>query len=282
MEGVSIEKMEDAAVVLSKLGIQYGLKLLLAIGILVVGFWLVNKIVKSFRKLMHARQVEPSLLSFLSSLISATLKILVVVIVLTTVGVEMTSIVAILGAMSLAVGMALSGTLQNFAGGVVILLFKPFKVGDFVETQSGYSGTVQSISIFTTALKTAENKIVYLPNGALSNGVITNVNEEGKRRIDCTFGIAYGDDVNKARQILMDLLDNDERVYKTPLPIVYLTSLADSSVNVLVRFWANSGDVFALQCDLNEKVYEEFTRQGLNFPFPQMDVHLSKQSVTGE
>ncbi len=255
--------------------IKFGVKFILAVAILIVGMWLAKKITKSFRKVMIARDVEPSLSSFLSSLISIILKILVVVIVLTTVGIEMTSIVAILGAASLAIGMALSGTLQNFAGGVVILLFKPFKVGDFIETQSGFSGTIQDIFIFTTRMKTAENKIVYLPNGTLSNGVITNFNQEGVRRIDCTFGISYGNDVEKARKVLLDMLNKDERIHQEPVPIVYLSNLADSSVKILARFWADSSNVFPLQCDLNEKVYIEFGKHGLSFPFPQLDVHLN-------
>ena len=256
--------------------IQFGTKLLLAVVILIIGLWLAKKFTKSFRKIMVAREVEPSLMSFLSSLISIILKILVVIIVLTTVGIEMTSIIAILGAASLAIGMALSGTLQNFAGGVIILLFKPFRVGDFIETQSGYSGTVMDIFIFTTCIKTAENKIVYLPNGTLSNGVITNSNQEGIRRVDCTFGIAYGDDVAKARKILSEMLINDERVHKDPVPEVFLTNLDESSVKILVRFWTASSHVFALQCDLNEKVYSEFNKSGLHFPFPQMEVHVVK------
>ena len=256
--------------------VHFGAKLLFAIVILIAGLWLAGKFTKSFRKIMLAREVDPSLISFLSSLVSVILKILVVIVVLATVGIEMTSIVAILGAASLAIGMALSGTLQNFAGGVVILLFKPFRVGDFIETQSGYSGTVQDIFIFTTCVRTAENKIVYLPNGTLSNGVITNCNREGIRRVDCTFGIAYGDDVARAREILTEMLKNDERVHKSPLPEVFLTQLDNSSVKILVRFWTDSSHVFALQCDLNEKVYSEFNKHGLKFPFPQMEVHVVK------
>lgn len=257
--------------------IHFGIKLLVAVGILIVGLWLVKKVTNAFRKVMKAKNVEPSLSGFLASFINIILKILVVIIVLTTVGVEMTSIIAILGAASLAIGMALSGTLQNFAGGIVILLFKPFKIGDFVETQSGYSGTIQEISIFTTKMKTTDNKIIYLPNGNLSNGVVVNYNQEGNRRVDCVYGISYGDNVTKAREILVDMLNKDERVHKNPAPVVYLTALADSSVNILVRFWTDSSSVFPVQFDLNEKVYTEFGGHGLNFPFPQMDVHLAKE-----
>jgi small conductance mechanosensitive channel len=164
--------------------------------------------------------------------------------------------------------------MQNFAGGVVILLFKPFKVGDFIETQSGFSGTVQDIYIFTTRIKTIDNKTVYLPNGTLSNGVITNSNQEGIRRVDCTIGISYGNDVDKAREVILNLLNNDKRVHQNPAPAIFLSDLADSSVKILVRFWTNSEHILPLQYDLNEKVYTEFDKHGLTFPFPQMDVHL--------
>ena len=264
----SLRSLADSAV-------HFGAKLVIAIIILIASLWLANRVTRSLRKIMVKRDVDPSLRSFLGSMVSIVFKVLVAVIVLATAGVQMTSIVAVLGAASLAVGMALSGTLQNFAGGIMILLFKPFRVGDFIEAQ-GNSGTVESISIFTTRIKTSENKVVYLPNGTLSNGSIINYNQDGKRRIDATFGIAYGDDVAKTRSVLLDILGKDERVYKDPAPVIYLTSLADSSVNVMARFWANSSDVFSLQCDLNERVYTEFTKQGLSFPFPQMDVHLDK------
>lgn len=256
--------------------IQFGIKLVIAVIILIIGLWVAQKLTNSLRKLMILKDIEPSLCSFLSSLSSIVLKILVIIIVLTTVGIEMTSIVAILGAASLAVGMALSGTLQNFAGGVVILLFKPFKVGDFIETQNGFSGTVTDIFIFTTRIKTIENKMIYMPNGALSNGVITNSNQAGTRRTDCTYGIAYGNDVEKARSILLDMLTNDERVHKDPAPVVLLSDLAPNSVNITVRYWADTSDALNVKFELNEKVYAEFRKQGFSFPFPQMDVHIQK------
>lgn len=265
---VTLRALADSA-------IHFGVKLLIAILILVVGLWLVKKLTKSLRKVMTTREVEPSLRTFLLSLLNMTLKILVIIIVLATAGVQMTSIIAILGAASLAIGMALSGTLQNFAGGVIILLFKPFKVGDFIEAQ-GNIGVVEAISIFTTRIKTPDNKVVYMPNGSLSNGSIVNYNQDGKRRVDCTFDISYGNDVAKARSILLEHLSIDERVHREPQPVVFLTSLADSSVKVMARFWTNSENVFPIQFDLNEKVYSEFPKQGLQFPFPQMHVHIDK------
>ena len=256
--------------------VTFGIKILTGMIILIIGLWLAKRITHSFRKIMVSRKVEPSLQSFLVSLVSIILKILVIVIVLTTVGVEMTSIIAVLGAASLAIGMALSGTLQNFAGGVVILLFKPFKVDDFIETEKGYSGTVQEIFIFTTRLKTADNKIIYLPNGTLANGVITNYNQEGVRRADCSFSISYGNDMDTARNVLMDLLSKDTRILRNPEPVVFLQTLEDSSVKITARFWVNTSDLHPVQCDLNELVYNEFSKHGLQFPFPQMSIHLEK------
>jgi len=256
--------------------VSFGIKLLTGILILMVGLWLARRITNSFQKIMVSRKVEPSLQSFLASLASIILKILVIIIVLTTVGVEMTSIIAVLGAASLAIGMALSGTLQNFAGGVVILLFKPFKVGDFIETEKGYSGTVLEILIFTTRLNTVDNKIIYLPNGSLANGVITNFNQEGTRRVDCSYAISYGNDIEVARTVLLELLNKDTRIIQDPQPVVFLQTLEDSGVKITVRFWVLTSDFSPVQNDLNEQVYKEFSKHGLQFPFPQMSVHLEK------
>ena len=275
MESLDIGRIEATLKSLAESAIHFGVQLVIAILILIVGLWIAKKITKSLRKMLTAKNVEPSLRTFLLSLVNISLKIMVFIIVLATVGVQMTSIIAVIGAASLAVGMALSGTFQNLAGGVVILFLKPFKVGDFIEAQSN-SGTVESISIFTTRIKTGDNKVIYLPNGALSNGSIINYNQDGKRRADSTFGIAYGDNVAKAREVLLDILSKDERVIKDPVPVVFLTNLADSSVNVMVRFWATPSDILPIQFDLNEKVYIEFGKNGLSFPFPQMDVHLNK------
>ena len=193
--------------------------------------------------------------------------------VLGTVGVEMTSFIALLAAAGIAIGMALSGTLQNFAGGVVILLFRPFKVGDFVEMQ-GYMGTVKEIQIFSTILKTPDNKTIYVPNGPISSGSLTNFTTEPIRRVDWTFGIAYGDDVDKARAVINKLLDEDQRVLAEPERLIAVSSLGDSSVNLVVRAWVNSPDYWDMFFDMNEKVYKTFAKEGINIPFPQMDVHL--------
>lgn len=268
---MQLERLADSA-------IHFGVDLIVGILILIAGFWLANRLVKMLRKVLQARHVEASLVSFLLSLTSIVTKVLVVIIVLTTIGVKMTSIIAVVGAASLAIGLALQGTLQNFAGGVAILLFKPFKVGDFIETQSGYTGTVQAIFIFTTRIKTPDNKVVFLPNGTLSNGVIMNDNMEGERRVECNYSIAYGDDVPKAREVLLSILKSDERVHKTPEPVVYLSKLTDSSVSIMTYFWTDASYAFPIQFDVNEKVYEEFTKEGITFPFAQLEVHIDKEN----
>jgi small conductance mechanosensitive channel len=189
------------------------------------------------------------------------------------IGIEMTSFVAILGAAGLAVGLALSGTLQNFAGGVMILAFKPFKVGDFIDAQ-GYMGTVSEIQIFNTILKTPDNKTIIIPNGGLSTSSMTNFSTEPKRRVDWTFGVGYGDDAEKTKAVLRKLIDEDSRILQDPEPFIALSELADSSVNFVVRAWVNAADYWAVFFDMNDKVYKTFDKEGLNIPYPQMDVHV--------
>ena len=260
---------------LINLFVVWGPKLVGAILALIIGLWLANMIASGLSRRMEKNEVDPSLRPFLKSLVSSLLKILVVVSVLGMVGIQMTSFIAILGAAGLAVGMALSGTLQNFAGGVMILIFKPFKVGDVIEAQ-GYTGCVNAIQIFNTILKTPDNKTVIIPNGGLSTSSMVNYSTEETRRVDWTFGIAYGDDIDKAREVLIELLTSNENVLKDPAPFVELGELADSSVNFTVRAWVNAPDYWAVYFYMLEKVYRRFAEEGLNIPFPQMDVHLDK------
>lgn len=255
------------------LALEYGQKLGIGLLILVVGLWTAGIITNAVKKLMEKRNLDPALQSFLGSMTGMTLKVLVVVTALGTLGIEMTSFVAILGAAGLAVGMALSGTLQNFAGGVIILILKPFKVGDFIDAQ-GYTGTVNQIQIFNTILKTPDNKTVIIPNGGLSTGSMINFSTEPRRRVDWTVGIGYGDDADKAREVLLGMLTDDERVHQDPAPFVAMSALADSSVNFTVRAWVDAANYWPVFFDLNARVYKEFGDHGLNIPFPQMDVHL--------
>lgn len=251
----------------------YGPKLVGAIVVLIIGLWIIGWVLKLVKRGLAKSNVDDSLVPFLRSLIGALLKVMLGISIMTMLGIEMTSFIAILGAAGLAVGMALSGTLQNFAGGVMILLFKPFKVGDFIEAQ-GYSGSVKEIQIFVTILTTPDNKTIILPNGPLSNGSMINYSTQDKRRVDWSFGISYNDDVEKAKGIIRRILEADERVMKDQDIFVRLGAMADSSVNITTRAWAASGDYWPLHFDVNERVYEAFNNEGISIPFPQMDVHI--------
>ncbi len=251
----------------------YGPTVIGAIIVLLLGLWIIKKLNVGIGKLMEKRDLDSSLQPFLKSLISSLLKILLVISVMAMIGIEMTSFIAILGAAGLAVGMALSGTLQNFAGGVMILTFKPFKVGDFIEAQ-GYAGSVSEIQIFNTILKTPDNKIIIIPNGGLSNSSMVNYSNQETRRVDWTVGIGYGDDVDKAKEVISKLIDADSRILKDPAPFVGVSELADSSVNFAVRAWVKSADYWGVFFAMNENVYKTFDKEGLNIPYPQMDVHV--------
>ena len=273
---VEPSQIDKALQTLIQAGLNFGMKLLVAILILVGGIWLSNKITRSIKKVMQVRDFDPSLQSFLGSFVNVLLKTFVFIIVLTTVGVQMTSIVAVLGAASLAIGLALQGTLQNFAGGVIILMFKPFRVDDIIETASGKIGVVKKIMIFTTELHTFDNQVVFLPNGALANGIITNLSHEKNRRTDLSVSISYGDDVSKARAAILLVLKKDKRILKNPAPVVFVSSLADSSVVLTVRFWTSFSDMLATAADINEQLYMILPKKKIHFPFPQMDVHIVK------
>ncbi len=254
---------------------EYGPRLIGALLVLIVGLWIVKLITKSTGRLLEKRKIDSSLVPFLKSLVSILLKILVIISVMGMIGIQMTSFIAILGAAGLAVGLALSGTLQNFAGGIIILIFRPFKVGDFIDAQ-GFLGTVKEISIFTTILNTVDKKVIIIPNGPLSTGSLTNFSKEPQRRVDWTFGIAYGDDVENFKKAINDFIAEDARILSEPASFIGLSELGDSSVNFTVRVWVNSPDYWGVFFDMNEKVYKRFADYDLNIPFPQMDVHVHK------
>ncbi|WP_270581816.1 mechanosensitive ion channel family protein [Butyricimonas virosa] len=255
------------------LGISVGSKILLAIVVFLVGRWIVRRLNKLLAKILEKRHVEASLSTFVKSLVNITLTLLLIIVVIGVLGIETSSFIALFASAGVAIGMALSGTLQNFAGGVMILLFKPFKVGDTIEAQ-GQTGTVREIQIFNTILATPDNKIIIIPNGGLSTGLMKNYSKEATRRVDWEFGIAYGDDYTKAKAVIARLLDADGRVLKDPAYFIALTSLGESSVNIVVRAWVNAGDYWGIYFDMNEKVYKTFAEENLNIPFPQLDVHL--------
>lgn len=254
-----------------------GIKLAISIAVVVIGFWVAKKLSKTVRKVLTKKNTDASLVGFLSSLTGTGLKILVLVTAITQLGVEMTSFIAILGAAGFAIGMAFSGTLANFAGGVMILFFKPFKIGDYVNMQ-GEEGTVNEVLIFNTILSTLDNKIIILANGAVANGTIVNYTKAENRRVDWTFGIAYGDDLQVAKELLNKFIAEDERILKSPAPFVGLGELGDSSVNLATRAWVNHSDYWDVHFDMNERVYNEFGAAGLSIPFPQMDVHVQKEA----
>ncbi len=263
---VFISKMID-------LGISLGSKLLIALVIFIIGRWLVKRILRLTCTIMQKRQVEASLYSFVRSLVGITLNFVLLITIISVLGIETSSFIALFASAGVAIGMALSGTLQNFAGGVMILLFKPFKVGDTIEAQ-GQSGKVKEIQIFNTLITTPDNKLIIIPNGGLSTGIMKNYSKEPTRRVDWEFGIGYGDSYDKAKAVIDKLLASDSRVLQDPAWFIALTSLGESSVNIVVRAWVNAPDYWDVYFNLNEKVYKTFAEEGLNIPFPQLDVHL--------
>ncbi len=270
-----MESVESISEKIYELIMTFGPRLIGAVITLIIGWWIIKIVQKAIRKGFEKREMEPSLKGFLNSMIGILLKTMLIISVVGMMGVEMTSFIAVLGAAGLAVGMALSGTMQNFAGGVMILLFKPFKVGDFIDAQ-GHTGTVNEIQIFNTILKTPDNKTIIIPNGGLSTSSMTNFSTEPRRRVDFLFGIGYGDDVDKAKTVLLGLIDKDERILKDPEPFIAVSELGDSSVNIVVRVWAEAVNYWGIYFDLTENVYKTFDKEGLNIPFPQMDVHIQK------
>ena len=260
---------------LTEIIVGYGPKVIGAVVVWIIGSWIIKILTSTFSRMMDKTKTEDSLKPFLKGFIGTLLKILLVISVLGMLGIQMTSFIALLGAAGLAIGMALSGMLQNFAGGVMILILKPFKVGDFIEAQ-GFIGTVHEIQIFTTILKTPDNKTILIPNGGLSTSSMTNYTKEEKRRVDWTFGIGYGDDVDKAKAVIKKLCNEDSRILKEPEIFIAVSELADSSVNFVVRAWVNTADYWGVFFDMNENIYKTFDKEELHIPFPQMDVHLHK------
>jgi small conductance mechanosensitive channel len=256
-----------------ELATSYGIKLILAIVVLLIGLMVIKSLTKGMTKLLNKSGVSESLIPFLRSLSSIGLKLLLFISVLGMVGVEMTSFIAVLGAAGLAVGLALQGTLQNFAGGVIILLFKPYKVGDYIET-NGYAGSVKEIQIFTTVMNTPDNKIIIIPNSPIATGSLINYSSQSTRRVDFTFGIGYEDDIEKARKTLLSILDKHEKVFSDPAPFVRVVELADSSVNFAVRAWAEASDYWDIYSDVIEQVKKDFDKEGISIPYPQKDVHV--------
>jgi small conductance mechanosensitive channel len=254
------------------LSLSYGPKLVLAIVTLIIGLWVINRFIRTLNNNLTSK-VDATLGQFVCSILSVILKVVLLISVASMVGIETTSFVAVLGAAGLAVGLALQGSLANFAGGVVILLFKPFKVGDLIEAQ-GYIGSVSEIQIFNTILKTGDNRVVIIPNGSLSSSSMVNINKETTRRVDLSFGIGYGDDIDQAKSLLQSLASHDARVLKDPAPVFVVAELADSSVNFTVRLWVNTSDYWGVFFDMQEGVKKAFDAHGISIPYPQQDVYM--------
>ncbi len=264
--------LEEAIRSLVEHGSQLGFTIIKALIVFLVGRLVINLLNKLVRKILSKRDIDPSVKTFVGSLVNVSLTISVV----GALGVQTTSFAALLASAGVAVGMALSGNLSNFAGGLIILLFKPYKVGDYIEAQ-GVGGTVKEVQMFHTVLGTVDNKVIYIPNGSLSSGVVTNFSNQTTRRVDWTFGVEYGSDYEKVKQVIESVLAKDSRILSEPAaPFIALTALADSSVNVVVRVWVNSSDYWGVYFDINKNIYATFNEVGIGFPFPQLTVHQAK------
>lgn len=257
-------------------GAALGWTLIKAFLVFIIGRLLINLVNRLVKRVLLKRDIDPSVKTFVGSLVNVVLTVLLIISVVGALGVQTTSFAALLASAGVAIGMALSGNLANFAGGLIILLFKPFKVGDYVEAQ-GTGGTVKEIQIFHTILATPDNKTVYIPNGSLSSGTVTNFSRQSTRRVDWTFGVDYGEDYTRVRQVVESVLARDSRILADPAPFIALSALADSSVNIVVRAWVESADYWDVYFDINRAVYETFNAQGINFPFPQLTVHRAEK-----
>ena len=242
-----------------------------------IGRWLSRRIINLAKLLMDKHEVTPSVRSFVSSLLDVVALIIILIMIISVLGIDTSSFIALFASAGVAIGMALSGTLQNFAGGVIILLFRPFKVGDFIEAQ-GVAGTVREIQIFNTLVATGDNKVILLPNGPVSTGIINNYSRENTRRVDLVFSISYGDDFEKAKEVLMRIINEDKRILDAPsAPAVNLLELAASSIDISVKVWCKQSDYWNVKFDMNKKVYETFPKEGLNFPYQTITVNVTKE-----
>ncbi len=251
----------------------YGLKVIAAIVVFIVGRWIAKGLSKFAENVMNKRQVDPAIVSFVANMTYIALLVFVVLAALGQLGIQTTSFIAVIGAAGLAIGLALQGSLANFAAGFLMIIFRPFKIGDYIEG-AGVAGTVETIQIFTTQLQTPDNKTVIIPNAGLTAGNITNYSAKGTRRVDLVMGIGYGDDIDKARTIMADILAKDERIFKDPAPKIAVVELADSSVNFVVRPWVKLEDYWDVYFDTTENIKKSFDAQGISIPFPQRDVHM--------
>lgn len=270
---ISTEQLESLSIKAYELGIEYAPRLALAIITLLIGLWIISGITKLIKLSMERSKVDPTLIPFMSSLVSWGLKVLLFISVASMIGIATTSFVAVLGAAGLAVGLALQGSLANFAGGVLVMIFKPYKVGDLIESQ-GHLGVVKEVQIFNTILIAPQSKQVIIPNGATSNGSIVNYTAEGKIRVDLSVGVSYDADIDKTKAVLMEVLNAHDKVMQDPAPFVGVLEMADSSVNFAVRPHCAPADYWDVYFSVNEEVKKALDKNAINIPFPQRDVHL--------
>jgi small conductance mechanosensitive channel len=275
MEDYNLQKYSDQII---SLFIDVAPKVLLAIVTLIIGFMIIKPLVRTFKNALQKNNIDASLVPFLSNIVNIVLRVALIISVASMIGIETTSFIAVLGAAGLAVGLALQGSLSNFAGGVLILIVRPFKVGDVIETQ-GFIGVVHEIQIFNTHIKTFDNRRIILPNSAVSNNPITNITLEDTRRVDMEFAISYDDDIIKTKEILLELIKSDERVINEPAePFVAFREMADSALIFVVRAWCNKQDYWGIYFSMQEKVKQRFDQEGISIPYPQRDVHVYNHS----
>lgn len=274
--GGGIDKLEKLVEQLVQWGIDSGKRIIGALLVFIIGRFIIRFLNRMVGRMLVKRKVEPSIRGFVWSLVNILLTVLLMVAIIGQLGIETTSFAALLASAGVAVGMALSGNLQNFAGGLIVLMFRPFKVGDWIESQ-GVSGTVREIQIFHTILATADNKVIYIPNGTLSSGTIVNYSREDMRRIDWVVGVEYGEHFEKIESAVQQIIADEKRIADTPKPFVALNALEASSVNILIRVWVKNSDYWDVYYDVNKAIYNVFNREGIGFPFPQLTVHQVKE-----
>ncbi|MEH6588861.1 MAG: mechanosensitive ion channel domain-containing protein [Halioglobus sp.] len=265
----------DINILITNYAMPWGIKIILALLIFYVGRMVASAVVSMMGKILRKQEMDEMLVRFICSILRWVLLLFVIIAALSQLGIDTTSLIALLGAAGLAIGLSLQSSLSNFAAGVMIIVFRPFNKGDFVEV-AGATGVIDNISIFTTTMTTPDNKEVIVPNGSILNGNITNYSARDTRRVDMVFGISYDDDLRKAKAILEEIIAADSRVLADPAPVIALSELADSSVNFIVRPWANAGDYWNLMWDTTESVKLKFDEAGISIPYPQMDVHMNK------
>jgi len=257
-------------------GLDFGLSLITAIAIFVIGRWVAKLITRGIRKVMQAQQVDKILESFVSNIAYWLIMAFVIIATISELGVQTAGFIAAVGAAGLAIGLAMQGSLSNFAAGVLIVMFRHYKVGDYIEA-GGVGGSVVAVQILTTTLRTPDNKIIIIPNSQIMDGIITNYSANDTRRVDMTFGVSYDDDIDKVRSVIREVLDADSRIHKDPEPVIVVGALADSSVNFLVRPWTSTDDYWGVFWDTTEKIKKRFDEEGISIPYPQQDVHIIKE-----